>query len=144
MSLLRRFGELSRADQWLLAQTSLLLILIRGMLGLFSYATVIRVIRHVGADWSIASNLEKMPRRRVLWAVRAIARRLFKRRPCLPQALAVQFLYLQMGYPAHVQIGVTKSDHGELLAHAWVESRGEVIIGGRLSPENYERLEGLK
>jgi hypothetical protein len=34
------------------------------------------------------------------------------------------------GDPAVIRIGVAKNKNGQLEAHAWVESRGRVVIGG--------------
>jgi hypothetical protein len=36
----------------------------------------------------------------------------------------------RVGYDASVRIGVARSDTGEFQAHAWVESGGEIVIGG--------------
>jgi hypothetical protein len=41
----------------------------------------------------------------------------------------VQILLQQQGYPASLQIGVAKGRDGQLEAHAWVESQGQVVIG---------------
>ena len=43
---------------------------------------------------------------------------------CLIQALAIQVLLWQEGYPANLQIGARKDEEGRLQAHAWVESQG--------------------
>lgn len=49
---------------------------------------------------------------------------------CLTQALATQVLLAWHGHAgAVVRLGV-KRDGGALLAHAWVEYRGHVVIGG--------------
>jgi hypothetical protein len=43
--------------------------------------------------------------------------------------LAAQVLLSRQGRPAHLQIGVAKSQEGQLEAHAWVESQGWIVIG---------------
>jgi Transglutaminase-like superfamily len=48
---------------------------------------------------------------------------------CLTQALAGQILLTQYGEPALLRIGVAKNEAGKLEAHAWVESRGRIVIG---------------
>jgi hypothetical protein len=48
---------------------------------------------------------------------------------CLAQALVTVTLLEEAGLPACLRIGVARSN-GKLEAHAWVESKGEVIIGG--------------
>jgi hypothetical protein len=68
---------------------------------------------------------------RLIWAVDVVGWRLFPRNPCLTQAIAVQRLLRRRGYPAELRIGVRKGEDASLDAHAWVESGGEVVIGGR-------------
>jgi len=67
----------------------------------------------------------------VVWAVESAGRLLPWASTCLTQALTAQVLLLQLGRPALVHIGTVKGENGDLQAHAWVESRGEVLIGGR-------------
>jgi hypothetical protein len=48
------------------------------------------------------------------------------------------------GYPASVRIGVTRSETGQLQAHAWVESKGRVVFGGsEASVKHYTVLTAL-
>jgi Transglutaminase-like superfamily len=49
---------------------------------------------------------------------------------CLTQALVTEKLLHEAGLPAAMRIGVARSDAGKIEAHAWVESNGEVVIGG--------------
>jgi hypothetical protein len=51
------------------------------------------------------------------------------RASCLEQSLALTALLSLSRVPAHVVIGVNRSDR-MLRAHAWVESRGRVVLGG--------------
>lgn len=48
---------------------------------------------------------------------------------CLPQALATQWLLHRRGDAAVLRVGVAR-DGDALLAHAWVECGGEVVVGG--------------
>jgi len=49
---------------------------------------------------------------------------------CLAQSLVTVKLLEDAGLPASLRIGVARDKSGELEAHAWVESKGRVIIGG--------------
>ncbi|MCM3874364.1 MAG: lasso peptide biosynthesis B2 protein [Pyrinomonadaceae bacterium] len=49
---------------------------------------------------------------------------------CLAQSLVTVKLLEDAGFPACLRIGVARDKSGELEAHAWVESKGKVIIGG--------------
>jgi hypothetical protein len=52
------------------------------------------------------------------------------RATCLTQALAGQVLFDLYGHPAHVHVGVIKTEgKGTFQAHAWLESDGKVVIG---------------
>ena len=78
--------------------------------------------------------------RALLWALRAIPKRLMPRRPCLTQALIGQRLLRQQGLSPDLKIGVL-FEAGELQAHAWLEQDGVPIVGGADSPHKYARLE---
>ena len=45
-------------------------------------------------------------------------------------ALDTQVLLSRRGHPTLHHIGVAKGEEGCLEAHAWLESRGKVVIGG--------------
>lgn len=66
---------------------------------------------------------------RIAWAVTR-ASRAVPGAACLTQALAAQVLLERHGFPARVQVGVRRSDGAQLLAHAWVESDGRILLGG--------------
>lgn len=78
-------------------------------------------------------------RRRVVGAVHAVGKRLLGDKPCLTQALVAQRLLRQKGYDTVLRLGVTK-DGKELLAHAWLERDGQVVIGGNASQTRYTPL----
>ena len=43
--------------------------------------------------------------------------------------MAAEALLMWGGRPVELRIGVIKTDHGGLVAHAWVESGGRVVVG---------------
>jgi hypothetical protein len=49
---------------------------------------------------------------------------------CLTQALAAHVLLRRRGVLTRLHIGVAKDKEQRFMAHAWVESQGEVVIGG--------------
>ncbi|HYD16564.1 MAG TPA: lasso peptide biosynthesis B2 protein [Candidatus Nanoarchaeia archaeon] len=73
----------------------------------------------------------------VVWAVSRMAA-FVPGATCLVQALAAQRLLLGSGHPARLCIGVHKSQGTPLLAHAWLELEGRIILGeyagGQLVP----------
>jgi hypothetical protein len=64
----------------------------------------------------------------IVWSI-VVARQYVPVATCLTQALAGQILLTQHGEPALLRIGVAKNEAGKLEAHAWVESRGRIVIG---------------
>ena len=65
---------------------------------------------------------------RIAWAI-SVARRVIPAASCLPQALAGEALLTRNGHEVELRIGVVKTETGTLVAHAWVESGGQVVVG---------------
>jgi hypothetical protein len=143
MRLLRSFLRLSGEDKRILIQVTLLLAAIRTGLSLLPYRVVQRLVVQLSTRGRLR-NADVHYRRRVLRAVRAAGRHLLGQKPCLTQALAVQWLFNRIGYPTNLRIGVAKDHTGKLLAHAWVEHEGKIIMGGPASSSIYERLRPVK
>ncbi len=78
-------------------------------------------------------------RQRVVAAVEAVGRRTLGDKPCLTQALVAQRMLRRGGYETSLHLGVSK-DGRKLLAHAWLERDGYVVIGGGLSQVRYTPL----
>lgn len=68
--------------------------------------------------------------RRMAWAV-VVAARFVPGASCLTQALATDWLLKRAGYHGILHIGVALDEHGKLLAHAWLEYDGMILVGGR-------------
>jgi hypothetical protein len=77
-----------------------------------------------------------------VWGI-SLARRVVPHATCLPQALATEALLVRYGYPADLRIGVAKVAAGRLTAHAWVESRGRVMVGDLRDLSRYVPLPPL-
>ena len=58
-----------------------------------------------------------------------IAERVIPGSTCLVLALGAGLLLRMLGCGARLQVGVTRRANGELLAHAWVISAGQVVVG---------------
>jgi hypothetical protein len=80
---------------------------------------------------------------KIVWAVTVVSRYV-PAATCLTQALAGQILLVQHGEPALLQIGVAKNEAGNLVAHAWVENRGRIVIGDSLDLFRYTRLPSVE
>lgn len=131
------------ADWWVLVQAMTLTVLVRTGLAACSLDRVVRNLRRVARGLPQWTPLTPVYRERAAWAANAVGYRFLPERPCLTQALVLQYLLLRRGdHSAKLHIGVTKHD-GELRAHAWVERDGKVLIGGTASPHKYERFRDL-
>lgn len=53
------------------------------------------------------------------------------RATCLTQALALQVLLRRRGTDCHLRLGVGHDANGGVVAHAWLESEGRVLIGNQ-------------
>lgn len=142
---LRKLWARPWADWGLLASAVVLTIAVRGSLAVFSLRAVTQKLRSLAARFRSRHAVDPIYRKRVTWAANAVGFRILPKRPCLTQALVAQFLLRLRGdTTTTMHIGVAKGDEGELLAHAWLEHAGRVIIGGTASPYRYKRFRGLK
>lgn len=64
-------------------------------------------------------------------------------RPCLSQALAARWLLARDGYATDLKLGARHSADG-IMAHAWLEHDGHVVIGGSDSPSTYTAFKSVK
>jgi len=64
------------------------------------------------------------------WALTIAAKAVLQARGCLPLALTAQYWLRQYGVPTELRIGAMRDASGQLQAHAWIEQRGQILIGG--------------
>jgi hypothetical protein len=133
MRALRKFLCLPRADRRLLVGAALLLGLIGAALRLVSFKKLLHLSEAFCRRSSQGQNLPPPSSECIIWAITAANRRMPFGRSCLTQALATKILLTYWGHPARMRIGVSKGEHGRLEAHAWVESRGVVVMGAQAS-----------
>lgn len=140
MRLLHKFFLRSREDRVLLIRALVLVFCVRVGLRLLAFRTVRRLVDHPLVARPDGDPREAwMYQRRVVASVEAVGRRLLGDKPCLTQALVARRMLRQGGVDAELRIGVTK-DGATLLAHAWLEQEGHVVIGGQASLVRYKPL----
>jgi hypothetical protein len=128
MKKIRKFLQLSRSEQLLLFQAILWLGIVTLGLKLLPLLTLQRRLLKL-AHW----HAHLMPvccpsAQRITWAIQ-VASLCVPQAACLAQALAAQFLFIQSGYPADLQIGVARGEAGKFEAHAWVTNESGTLIG---------------
>jgi hypothetical protein len=131
--LLTRLFRLSKSELLLTFQAVTLVAAIRVGLWLFAYDRVRRYLRYLQCQPGISKGSLSATR---ITRLVSVAAGMIPRANCLTRALAAEVLLRRYGHHACLRIGVAKGDSEGLRAHAWVESEGNVVIGG-------EALEGL-
>lgn len=149
MSLLMHGGQHVRKHPWrkwwMLFHASILTVVVRVALATFSFRRVIRVLRRAASWFPQWGEVNPRYRQRAVWAASAVGRRFLPERPCLTQAVVLEYLLLRRGdRSCDLHIGVAKNKGDGFRAHAWVERDGRVLIGGRESPSRYTRFRDLE
>jgi hypothetical protein len=138
-------GSLPARDKRFYLSVLLWLIAVRAALTILPFR---HVYAWLSSDRRAVCDLGPLEERdRIVLAVERIGRALAAFGVnCLPQALVGNRLLRRAGYDVQLRIGVRKNRHGRLAAHAWLEHRGEVILGelGNLGQFTvFARLEGV-
>lgn len=108
-------------------------------LRLFSFHFIYRIVNPVHGSPYSGNPANGIRVDQIIWAVNRAGYYLLGRDSCLRQALTGQFFFNQAGVPATLRIGVKKQSDGSLLAHAWIEKDGQILIGG--SDERINRFQ---
>lgn len=129
---LRSLARKPLRDQGLWARALLLVIVVRLGLSWWSY----RGLREHLPRWFRRGNARLSARqaeseaRRIAWAVERAAS-LVPGATCLTQAFATQMLLCSRGEASLLRIGVARNaGSGAFEAHAWIEHRDRLLIGG--------------
>ena len=122
-----KFCALPMCERWTLLRSTLTLWRAWFALRTSSFAHV-RALAS-GPATGLASSGRPTPAR-IAWAVAAASPLVPGGSNCLLRAIAAGLMLRQYGYDAALIIGVAKPPDGGLAAHAWLESAGEVVIGG--------------
>ena len=133
---LRSCIRLSRRERGLALKGIALVALVRLGLWLMPFRTMQRVCAYFGRP---DRGGRAAGTREIVWAVR-LASRYVPRATCLVLAFATQILLGRHGHAAEVHIGVALDEQRGFRAHAWVESRGEVLIGGSEELDGYSPM----
>lgn len=129
----------------MLLSAGVLTVVVRIALSVGSLRRVIRALRRAARGLPQWSDSTSVRRERAAWAASAVGRRLLQKGPCLTQAIVLQYLLRRQGdKAARLRIGVARGRDDTLQAHAWVERKGEVLIGGAASQATYIQFDDLE
>jgi hypothetical protein len=126
MRQLHKLLRLAPDDRQLLIQVLLLMSAIRLGLWLLPFRILRRWLNRLSHP---QPGLRTVTIERVVWAVEVVSHFMPGGVMCLARALTTQILLSWQGYLTQLRIGVAKTQAGQLEAHAWVESQGQIIIG---------------
>lgn len=135
-----KFFCLPFSQEWLLVKTALLLSAIRIALWVFPYPSV-RPLLERGSVRSNKLSKTSANAESIAWAVSQVGSVVPGGKHCLSQALALRVLLARRGIPVDVSFGVTRGADSIVMAHAWVEHNGKVLIGGS-NLDRFIRLAG--
>lgn len=128
MSKLRKFLVLSWRGKWLYLNTAFWLLAVKAGLYLAPFERLrgwmVRFDEPVGQP----AEMEEM--RAIIQAIERIGQFLAPLQiNCLPRALVGHRLLGRKGFDVQLKIGVLKAPDDRLVAHAWLEYQGQVILG---------------
>ena len=122
-----KFLRLPAADQALLLRALAAVTWVRLRLAVLPFRP------GVGRAWRHRARRAGPSPERIAWAVDRVGSYLGNA-TCLARALAAQRLFGRHGFSSRVSIGVVagerRENHSDLIAHAWLEFRGQVLVGG--------------
>lgn len=126
----QRVREVGQGRLWLLARTFCLLVAAKIVL---RWIPVQRIVQWKQRPLQVAPSTvplaESEERYRIAWAVQVVARWSPIEFVCFPQCLAAIALLRKKGIESRLFYGVTRVED-KLVTHTWLESAGEILIGG--------------
>ncbi len=128
MNRFRKFFALPFQDKKLLIQSLFLVAAIRMSLWVFPFRWVNKWASRLELPENDGERLDWIAINGIVHSVRTSSGYV-PSATCLTQALATQALLRIKGQGSRVRIGVDKDESAGLMAHAWVEVSGRIIIG---------------
>lgn len=123
---LRRFGELSGPDKWLLLRAAVWLAIARLRLAVTPFQKLIEGLSEEHGGSEPDPDLLQ----RVGFAVSAAAANVPWRSDCFPQTLAARSMLKGYGLGSTVHLGVDRVGKDDLSGHAWLTCGDTVVTGG--------------
>ncbi|MCC5637195.1 lasso peptide biosynthesis B2 protein [Nostoc sp. CHAB 5844] len=126
MKRLLKLLQLTNSDRLILLMTFILLGLVRLGMRLLSFNTLRKLINKNSKP---NPKLKPISLNKIVWSINVCTRYTPGGAKCLARALTCQVLMTRYGYLPELRIGVVKGEAGNLEAHAWIETQGQVVIG---------------
>ena len=120
-----KIAQANSGDRAILVKAAVLLILIRIGLQLLNLNTLRKLLAHIARP----KQTKQISVYKIIWAITMISPHIPGVK-CLARALAAQVMLDRQDYPNQLRIGVGRDLQGQFIAHAWIEHRGRIVIGG--------------
>jgi hypothetical protein len=138
---LKNLAERSPREVWLLGQAILALASARVALWILPLAKIRRLIWRLFSAEHPLPVIRRCSEDQVIRAVVSAGIHCPIGTTCLATAVVGQALLHRHGYNAQLQLGVRRDPKGRFSAHAWLERRGTVVLGGPMAlVQSYTRL----
>lgn len=128
---LRKLVGLPGVDRLRLAQALLLLVTVGIGLRVLAFRRLWYMLDAWARRGARFAETDPVEARRVAWAIAVASRYVPGARRCLAQALVAHALLRREGLPSGVRLGLARGADGNVEGHAWVESDGRPVIGGK-------------
>jgi Transglutaminase-like superfamily len=139
MKKISKFFNLNNRKKQLLISTFILLTLVRLGLWLLSFKTLQKLLSSISKAKPQYQEKHQISIDEITWAVE-VSSLYTPGVKCLARALTCQVFMSRQGYESNLCIGVAKGEAGDLKAHAWLESRGQVVIGNVTDFSDFSQL----
>jgi Transglutaminase-like superfamily len=128
MGKILKFLRFSSTEQRVLIQSFFLLSMIRMGLFVLPFKSLLTLVNNMKLTNSVRHTNNRILSNRITWAIEK-ASRYVPFTTCLSKAFALQVLFSKQGYSSFLRIGISKNENEQLEAHAWVECKGQVVMG---------------
>jgi hypothetical protein len=122
---LKTFLGKSAAERWLICEAVAMLALARIIVLTVPFRLMARWLERAPETGSCDEALLI----RVRKAVTTAARNVPWNAVCLPQAIAAKAMLARRGCGSAFHLGATLNAQGKLIAHAWLEAGGTIVVG---------------
>jgi len=134
-SVISKFLRLAPADQALVVEASITLLLASGQIAVlpFRYLAQLAASRMRQPEPSPEECIRIIER--IRWAIITCAQRLPLRALCFEQGLAAQRMLRRRGIASVLYFGAAPDDQRQLTAHVWVRFKNLDVIGCEVAPQ---------
>jgi hypothetical protein len=141
--MMRSFLRQPLSEQRLLLRALLVVVIVRLGLWVLPFKMLREKVESMRTQGNDAAPVSFVQVKKIASAVKRTSRYV-PAASCLTQALAAKLLLSRLGVDGILRIGVAKGSEGKFEAHAWLESKGRIIIGKNRDLHRYTVLTGLE